>query len=111
MITGTIFLLVIGIFLAQILIVILVYRHVRKKGLQLRDEMTRGLMRKSSEISFWASWILWIVIMVLDSATGEIAFNWYIYCGLIGMGIIFVMTNAVVQFQLKRKVQANAEEE
>ncbi|MFX1236733.1 MAG: hypothetical protein ACFFAS_06840 [Promethearchaeota archaeon] len=108
---GIIFLLILGIFLAQILIIVIVFRYMRKKGLQLRDEMTRELMRKSSEISFWGSWLLWIVIMVLDSILGEISFNWYIYCGLIGMGVIFVMTNAIMQFQLKRKVPIDAEEE
>ncbi|MFX0167644.1 MAG: hypothetical protein ACFFAG_19205 [Promethearchaeota archaeon] len=67
-------------------------------------EMTRKMMRKSSEISFWGSWILWIIILILESTSG-FTFNWFIYCGLIGMGVIYVITNAIIKFQLKNKGQ------
>ncbi|NVM38390.1 MAG: hypothetical protein HWN81_22535 [Candidatus Lokiarchaeota archaeon] len=99
---GIIFLFVLGIFLAQILIFIFAFRYIKKKGILLRDEMTREMMRKSSEISFWGSWFFWIMILILESIS-EFTFNWYIYCGLIGMGVIFVISNVFMKFQLKRK--------
>ena len=101
---GIIFLLILGIFLAQILIFIFVFRYMKKKGILLRDEMTREMMRKSSEISFWGSWVFWIIILILASIS-EFTFNWYIYCGLIGMGVIYVISNAIIKIQLKNKGQ------
>ncbi len=101
---GIIILLILGIFLAQILIFLFVFRYTKKKGILLRDEMTRGMMRKSSEISFWGSWVFWIIILILESIS-EFTFNWYIYCGLIGMGVIYVISNAIIKFQLKNKGQ------
>ena len=101
---GIIFLLIIGIFLAQILIFIFVLRYMRKKGILLRDEMTREMMRKSSEISFWGSWIFWIIILIIDSIS-QFTFNWYIYCGLIVMGVIYVISNGIIKFQAKNKGQ------
>jgi len=101
---GIIFLLVPGIFLAQILIFIFVLRYMKKKGILLRDEMTREMMRKSSEISFWGSWVFWIIILILESIS-EFTFNWYIYCGLIVMGVIYVISNAIIKFRSKNKGQ------
>jgi len=71
---GIIFLLILGLFLAQILIFIFVFRYIKKKGILLRDEMTREMMRKSSEISFWGSWVFWIIILILESIS-EFTFN------------------------------------
>jgi hypothetical protein len=101
---GIIFLLILGILMTQILIFLFVSRYIKKKGILLRDEMTREMMRKSSEISFWGSWVFWIIILILESIS-EFTFNWYIYYGLIGMGVIYVISNAIIKFQLKNKGQ------
>ena len=101
---GIILMLIIGIFLAQIVIIIFVVRYLKKKGTFLRDEMTREMMRKSNEIAFWGSWLFWILILILASIS-EFTVNWYIYSGLISMGVIYVITNAIIQYKLKKKGQ------
>ena len=102
---GIILILILVIFIANLVILIFVLRYLnekKKKGIQLKDEMTKMITQKSAAMAFVASWVLWLIVFVSEALIGEIRPNWMIFIGLMGMACIFIFTNVFTRYQMKK---------